>query len=141
MCGVSGLDHIAHLPQDGGDDPRGAALSARLVADQLGHSRPSRTQDVYLRALALEAALAGLPSDPQDNGKRQLQGRLWTSDVVMSWVLCVIRDSNPEPAGKRRAVFGVSRLDTDLPRDLRECPLAPAGLNPLLRTFAVMAVA
>jgi integrase len=24
-----------------------AALSARLVADQLGHSRPSMTQDVY----------------------------------------------------------------------------------------------
>src|SRR3954468_4291709 len=42
-----------------------AALSARLVADQLGHSRPSMTQHVYLSrravdsqaALALEAAL------------------------------------------------------------------------------------
>jgi len=42
-----------------------AALSARLVADRLGHSRPSMTQDVYLgrRAVdsqvseALEAAL------------------------------------------------------------------------------------
>jgi integrase len=42
-----------------------AALSARLVADQLGHSRPSMTQDVYMgrravdsqAALALEAAL------------------------------------------------------------------------------------
>jgi integrase len=42
-----------------------AALSARLVADQLGHSRPSMTQDVYLgrravdsqASLALEAAL------------------------------------------------------------------------------------
>src|SRR6476619_1661509 len=42
-----------------------AALSARLVADQLGHSRPSMTQDYYLgrrtveskAALALEAEL------------------------------------------------------------------------------------
>ena len=42
-----------------------AALSARLLADQLGHSWPSMTQDVYLgrravdsqAALALEAAL------------------------------------------------------------------------------------
>jgi integrase len=42
-----------------------AALSARVVADQLGHSRPSMTQDVYLgrravdsqASLALEAAL------------------------------------------------------------------------------------
>ena len=42
-----------------------AALSARLVADQLGHSRPSMTQDVYMArravdsqaSLALEAAL------------------------------------------------------------------------------------
>ena len=46
-----------------------AALSARLVADQLGHSRPSMTQDVYLArravdsqaALALEVALRDLP--------------------------------------------------------------------------------
>lgn len=45
-----------------------AALSARLVADQLGHSRPSMTQDVYMgrravdsqAALALEAALRGV---------------------------------------------------------------------------------
>ena len=37
-----------------------AALSARLVADQLGHSRPSMTQDVYLarRAVDSQAALA-----------------------------------------------------------------------------------
>ena len=36
-----------------------AALSARLVADQLGHSRPSMTQDVYLgrRAVDSQAAL------------------------------------------------------------------------------------
>lgn len=45
-----------------------AALSARLVADQLGHSRPSMTQDIYMgrrsvdsqAALALEAALGSL---------------------------------------------------------------------------------
>jgi integrase len=48
-----------------------AALSARLVADQLGHSRPSMTQDVYLgrravdsqAAIALEAALRGMAAD------------------------------------------------------------------------------
>lgn len=49
-----------------------AALSARLVADQLGHARPSMTQDVYLgrravdsqAAFALEAALRdALPED------------------------------------------------------------------------------
>jgi hypothetical protein len=42
-----------------------AALSAWLIADQLGHARPSRTQDVYLArrdvgdaaAQALDAAL------------------------------------------------------------------------------------
>ena len=49
-----------------------AALSARLVADQLGHSRPSMTQDVYMgrravdsqAAYALEAALG----DSMPNG-------------------------------------------------------------------------
>ncbi|MGH3424606.1 MAG: tyrosine-type recombinase/integrase [Nocardioidaceae bacterium] len=54
-----------------------AALSARLVADQLGHSRPSMTQDVYMgrravdsqAALALEAALGELAANPQSNGK------------------------------------------------------------------------
>ncbi len=51
-----------------------AGLSARAVADQLGHSRPSMTQDVYLGrgavdarvAVALETAL-GSGSD-QDHG-------------------------------------------------------------------------
>jgi len=54
-----------------------AALSARLVADQLGHSRPSMTQDVYLgrravdsqAALALEAALRGMARDAEKGGK------------------------------------------------------------------------
>jgi integrase len=54
-----------------------AALSARLVADQLGHSRPSMTQDVYLArravdsqaALALEAALRGMAAGSESNGK------------------------------------------------------------------------
>lgn len=48
-----------------------AALSARLVADQLGHSRTSMTQDFYLgrrsvddqAAVALEAALRGTLED------------------------------------------------------------------------------
>ena len=54
-----------------------AALSARLVADQLGHSRPSMTQDVYLArravdsqaALALEAALRDIAAASETNGK------------------------------------------------------------------------
>ncbi len=54
-----------------------AALSARLVADQLGHSRPSMTQDVYLArravdsqaALALEAALRDMTAASESNGK------------------------------------------------------------------------
>jgi integrase len=54
-----------------------AALSARLVADQLGHSRPSMTQDVYLSrravdsqtALALEAALRDALPETENRGK------------------------------------------------------------------------
>lgn len=54
-----------------------AALSARLVADQLGHSRPSMTQDVYMgrravdsqAALALEAALRDIASVREKGGK------------------------------------------------------------------------
>ena len=54
-----------------------AALSARLVADQLGHSRPSMTQDVYLSrrsvdsraALALEAALRDIAAAGESNGE------------------------------------------------------------------------
>lgn len=54
-----------------------AALSARLVADQLGHSRPSMTQDVYLgrravdaqAALALDAALRDALRDSEKHGK------------------------------------------------------------------------
>jgi integrase len=54
-----------------------AALSARLVADQLGHARPSMTQDVYMgrravdsqAALALEAALRGASREDVQRGK------------------------------------------------------------------------
>jgi integrase len=54
-----------------------AALSARLVADQLGHSRPSMTQDVYLArravdsqaAVALEIALRDMVDAAESNGK------------------------------------------------------------------------
>ena len=55
-----------------------AALSARLVADQLGHSRPSMTQDIYMgrhavdsqAALALDAALKDLADSTENNGKQ-----------------------------------------------------------------------
>ncbi|HET7386123.1 MAG TPA: tyrosine-type recombinase/integrase [Nocardioidaceae bacterium] len=54
-----------------------AAVSARLVADQIGHSRPSMTQDVYMgrgavsseAALALEAALRDTLTGDQYRGK------------------------------------------------------------------------
>lgn len=54
-----------------------AALSACLVADQLGHSRPSMTQDVYMgrravdsqAAQALDAALRDAFPDGQFRGK------------------------------------------------------------------------
>ena len=59
-----------------------AALSARLVADQLGHSRPSMTQDVYMgrhavdsqAALALDAALKDLADSTENNGKTMGKG-------------------------------------------------------------------
>ena len=54
-----------------------AALSARLVADQLGHSRPSMTQDVYMgrravdsqAALALEDAFRDMAAGSEKGGK------------------------------------------------------------------------
>jgi integrase len=54
-----------------------AALSARSVADQLGHSRPSMTQDVYMArravdsqaALALEDALGDVLPGGENRGK------------------------------------------------------------------------
>lgn len=53
-----------------------AALSARLVADQLGHNRPSMTQDVCMgrravdsqAALAVEAALSDMSADRVNGG-------------------------------------------------------------------------
>lgn len=54
-----------------------AALSARLVADQLWHGRPSMIQDVYMgrravysqAALALEAALKDALPEGENRGK------------------------------------------------------------------------
>lgn len=54
-----------------------AALSARLVADQLGHARPSMTQDVYMgrravdsqAARALDAALRDALLESEKDGK------------------------------------------------------------------------
>ncbi|SDR75765.1 Site-specific recombinase XerD [Nocardioides scoriae] len=54
-----------------------AALSARLIADQLGHSRISMTQDVYLArrsvgspaALALDDRLRDIAPSGENNGK------------------------------------------------------------------------
>ena len=35
-----------------------AGLSARVIADQLGHARPSMTQDVYMGRKAVDARVA-----------------------------------------------------------------------------------
>ena len=59
-----------------------AALSARLVADQLGHSRPSMTQDVYMgrhaidsqAALALDAALNDLAASTETMARQWAKG-------------------------------------------------------------------
>jgi integrase len=52
-----------------------AGLSARVVADQLGHSRPSTTQDVYMGRKAVNPAAAealegafGEESDGEQDG-------------------------------------------------------------------------
>ena len=58
----------ARLPETAATIMDDAGLSARHIANHLGHARPSLTQDVYLRrkavdrlgADALEAALGGL---------------------------------------------------------------------------------
>jgi integrase len=54
-----------------------AGLSARAVADQLGHSRPSMTQDVYMgRKVASPAAAQALEGalDVQSPGLRGVKG-------------------------------------------------------------------
>jgi len=61
-----------------GARPPHRSRAARLVADQLGHSRPSMTQDVYLsrRAVdsqaadALEAGLRDVAIQSEKHGKR-----------------------------------------------------------------------
>ncbi|MGH1565140.1 site-specific integrase [Mumia sp. DW29H23] len=83
-----------------------AALSARLVADQLGHARPSMTQDVYLMrrkvdsqaATALETALGDTVPQRQFRGFPRATKKAGTprGSGLRGW--CAIRDSNPEPA-------------------------------------------
>ncbi len=66
-----------------------AALSARLVADQLGHARPSMTQDVYMgrravdsqAALALEAALRGASRADVNRDRRRRPDTVKASDL------------------------------------------------------------
>jgi cyanate lyase len=50
------VGHIARVPQDGGDAAgNGAGLTARQIADQLGQSQVSVTQDFYMgRKIASE---------------------------------------------------------------------------------------
>ena len=56
-----------------------AGLSARVVADQLGHAKPSMTQNVYMdrrsihpaAAAALDAANASQPPIPQQTGRKR----------------------------------------------------------------------
>jgi integrase len=55
-----------HLAEDrNAGDAHDAGLSARQIADHLGHSRPSLTQDVYLgRGTASPQAAAALQGSP-----------------------------------------------------------------------------
>ncbi len=71
------MDHLARFPATTATILDEAALSPRLAADHLGHSRPSMTQDAYMgrravdsqAALALEAALRGMASAGEKGGK------------------------------------------------------------------------
>jgi integrase len=66
-----------------------AAQSARQIADQLGHARPSLTQDVYMgrrsknptAAAALEAAMAEDLSEPKPGVSR---GRVEFGEVTQA---------------------------------------------------------
>ena len=59
--GRAGLDHEPHVPEDGGHRSYEAGLSSRVVADQLGHARPSIAQDVYMGRRAVDShAVAAL---------------------------------------------------------------------------------
>ncbi|MPZ96783.1 MAG: tyrosine-type recombinase/integrase [Propionibacteriales bacterium] len=68
------VDHHTHLRKTTATILDEAGLSARAVANQLGHSRPSMTQDVYLgrrvkapeAAAALEQALADAMDEKRD---------------------------------------------------------------------------
>lgn len=44
-----------------------AGLSARVIADQLGHSKPSMTQDVYLARKVVDPATAAALEGLLDN--------------------------------------------------------------------------
>ena len=61
-----------------------AALSARLVADQLGHSRPSMTQDVYMgrRAVDSQAALALEVASGTRPGAAKRVAKVWAKRKV-----------------------------------------------------------
>jgi hypothetical protein len=94
-----------------------AGLSARVIADQLGHARPSLTQDVYMgrkavdvrAAEALEMALGGAASptldvgaDEQNEAKVSVAalpgGKTATLQVCDLHLWCAVRESNPQPA-------------------------------------------
>jgi hypothetical protein len=121
------MDHFAHVPQDHGDHPGEAALSARLVADQLGHSRTSTTQDYdpvrrsvdSQAALALEAALRDAWPENQTVAKPWGTTKARPRDGTWPAILYAIRDSNPEPADSRNALLGDPWLCPNLRADLR----------------------
>jgi integrase len=59
-----------------------AGLTARLIADQLGHSRPSMTQDVYMGRTAVsrqaaEALEGHCRNDPGSFSARKVHARSW----------------------------------------------------------------
>lgn len=52
------LGYVARVPEDGGDDPGRGGLTAWVIADQLGPSKPSMIQDVYLGRKVVSPATA-----------------------------------------------------------------------------------
>jgi Phage integrase family len=82
-----------------------AGLSARVVADQLGHARPSMTQDVYLGRKAVSRDAADALEGIVDYESGDIGGIKGVSDLGAGGEdppdlggCAPARDSNPEPA-------------------------------------------
>jgi hypothetical protein len=93
------LDRLAQFSQNRHDYARRGGDVARLVADQLGHSRASMTQDVYMgrRVVDSQAALALDPAlrDGRFCGKTLAKEEGQRLVRALSWVF--VRHQGLEP--------------------------------------------